>query len=110
MQRCPECSCPYGYQDQHLWICPECSHEWTLEGNNEDNSKTRFLDSNGNELKDGDSVTVIRDLKAGKGIIKTGTKVKNIRLLEEPVNDHEISCKIEGHGSLYLRCSVVKKA
>ena len=61
-------------------------------------------------LKDGDSVTVAKDLKAGKGTIKAGTKVKNIRLLDEPVNGHDISCKVDGHGSMYLKCSVVKKA
>ena len=109
MQTCPNCQSPYGYQDQHLWICPECSHEWTLEANQGEEGP-KFIDSVGNPLQDGDSVTVIRDLKAGKGTIKSGTKVKNIRLLDEPVNGHEIACKIDGHGSLYLTCKVVKKA
>ena len=111
-QTCPKCHSPYGYQDQLLWICPECAHEWTLETASEDESanSAKFIDSVGNELQDGDSVTVIRDLRVGKGTIKSGTKVKNIRLLDEPVNGHDIACKIDRHGSMYLKCSVVKKA
>lgn len=109
-QTCPKCNSPYGYQDQHLWICPECSHEWSVSTSGEETEDTpQFVDSVGNELKDGDSVTVIKDLKAGKGTIKSGTKVKNIRLLDEPVNGHDIACKVDGHGSMYLKCSVVKK-
>lgn len=108
-QDCPKCNSPYGYPDGSLWVCPECFHEWSLEASSEE-SKPKFVCSNGNELKDGDSVTVIRDLKAGKGTIQRGTKVKNIRLLDEPVNGHEIACKIDGHGSVYLTCGVVKKA
>ncbi|TNF01270.1 MAG: alkylphosphonate utilization protein [Deltaproteobacteria bacterium] len=109
-QTCPKCNSPYGYQDQHLWICPECAHEWSVSASGEETKNTpQFVDSVGNELKDGDSVTVIKDLKAGKGTIKSGTKVKNIRLLDEPVNGHDIACKVDGHGSMYLKCSVVKK-
>ena len=109
-QTCPKCNSPYGYQDQHLWICPECAHEWSVSASGEEPEDTpQFVDSVGNELKDGDSVTVIKDLKAGKGTIKSGTKVKNIRLLDEPVNCHDIACKVDGHGSMYLKCSVVKK-
>ncbi len=110
-QTCPKCNSPYGYQDQHLWICPECAHEWSVSADGEESGEApQFVDSVGNELKDGDSVTVIKDLKAGKGTIKSGTKVKNIRLLDEPVNGHDIACKVDGHGSMYLKCSVVKKA
>jgi len=111
-QTCPKCNSPYGYQDQHLWICPECAHEWTLEAATDGDSAEAegFVDSVGNQLQDGDSVTVIRDLKAGKGTIKSGTKVKNIRLLDEAVNGHDIACKVDGHGQMYLKCSVVKKA
>ena len=108
-QTCPKCESPYGYTDGSLWICPECFHEWSLEATAEDDSP-QFVDVNGNELKDGDSVTTVKDLKAGKSTIKAGTKVKNIKLLTEPVNDHDISCKIDGHGAMYLKCSVVKKA
>lgn len=109
---CPKCSSPYGYEDGQLMVCPECFHEWNPSAASEEASSQSdgFFDVNGNELKDGDSVTVIKDLKAGKGTIKSGTKVKSIRLLDEPVNGHDISCKIDGHGAMYLKCSVVKKA
>ena len=108
-QTCPKCNSPYGYYDGSLWICPECFHEWSLQ--EEDNNQAiKFFDINGNELKDGDSVVIAKDLKVGKDTLKSGTKVKNIRLLDEPINDHDISCKINGFGSLYLKCSVVKKA
>tara|TARA_Y100000031_G_C8068643_1_gene314044 strand:+ start:277 stop:624 length:348 start_codon:yes stop_codon:yes gene_type:complete len=108
-QICPKCQSPYGYFDATIWTCPECFHEWSLSETQEATTH-QFLDSNGNELKDGDTVTTIRDLKAGKDIIKAGTKVKNIKLLDEPVNEHDISCKIPGFGSMYLKCSVVKRA
>lgn len=113
-QTCPKCSSPYGYTDGTLWICPECFHEWSLSSTQDQASDEvlapKFLDANGVQLTTGDTVTVIKDLKAGKDTIKSGTKVKNIRLLDEPVNDHDISCKIDGFGSMYLKCSVVKKA
>lgn len=105
---CPKCQSPYGYPDGSLWVCPECFHEWSTEALQEET--TTFRDSVGNILADGDDVTVIKDLKAGKGTIKSGTKAKGIKLLDEPVNGHDISCKIPGHGSIYLKCSVVKKA
>ena len=108
-QACPKCQSPYGYPDGELWVCPECFHEWSL-SIDEEAETPRFLDANGNQLVEGDSVTVIKDLKAGNSTIKSGTKVKNIRLLDDPVNDHDISCKIDGIGSMYLKCSVVKKA
>jgi len=108
-QACPKCQSPYGYPDGELWVCPECFHEWSLSVNDEAEAP-RFLDANGNQLVEGDSVTVIKDLKAGNSTIKSGTKVKNIRLLDDPVNDHDISCKIDGIGAMYLKCSVVKKA
>lgn len=111
-QTCPKCNSPYGYPDGQLWICPECFHEWSLDApiEAEEEVKPKFLDVNGVELQDGDSVTVAKDLKAGKVTIKSGTKVRSIRLLDEPVNGHDISCKVDGHGSMYLKCSVVKKA
>jgi len=110
-QVCPKCNSPYGYPDAQLWVCPECFHEWSSEIEVlEDTESTRFLDSNGNQLQDGDTVVTIKDLKAGKSTIKSGTKVKNIKLLEELVNGHDISCKIPDHGHMYLKCSVVKKA
>lgn len=107
---CPKCNSPYGYPDGSLWVCPECFHEWSADAVEEEAPKEGFFDVNGTPLENGDSVTVVKDLKAGNNTIKTGTKVKNIRLLDEPVNGHDISCKIPGQGSLYLKCSVVKKA
>jgi protein PhnA len=109
-QPCPKCNSPYGYPDANLWVCPECFHEWSLDAaEDSEGAEANFIDANGNQLQDGDSVTVIKDLKAGKGTIKSGTKVKNIRLLDDPVNGHDIACKVDGHGSMYLKCSVVKK-
>lgn len=108
-QNCPKCSSPYGYQDQHLWVCPECAHEWEL-SEKIDVEVNGFFDANGNELQSGDTVKTTKELKLGKGVLKSGTKVKNIRLLDEPVNGHDISCKVDGHGQIYLKCSVVKKA
>lgn len=108
-QTCPKCNSPYGYPDGSLWICPECFHEWSLDGQESSEEAPKFLDANGVQLQNGDTVAVIKDLKAGKTTLKSGTKVKNIRLLDDPVNDHDISCKIDGHGSMYLKCSVVKK-
>lgn len=108
-QTCPKCSSEYGYPDGQLWICPECFHEWSLDAPNEEDTP-QFVDVNGAVLQDGDSVTVVKDLKAGKATIKVGTKAKNIRLLDDPVNGHDIACKVDGHGSMYLKCSVVKKA
>ena len=110
-QVCPKCDSPYGYPDGQLWICPECFHEWSLDtSESSEEAQAKFLDVNGVQLQDGDSVIVAKDLKAGKGTIKSGTKVKKIKLLDDPVNGHDISCKVDGHGSMYLKCSVVKKA
>jgi len=106
---CPKCNSEYPYQDGSLWVCPECYHEWSA-SSVEAADTPKFADVNGVELKDGDSVIVAKDLKLGKTTLKSGTKVKKIKLLDEPVNDHDISCKVDGHGSIYLKCSVVKKA
>lgn len=113
-QACPKCQSPYGYQDRGLWICPECAHEWTLEvasieAVEEVKAVAKFLDANGIELKDGDTVRVVKDLKVGGDTIKSGTKVRGIRLLDDPVDGHDISCKVDGHGSVFLKCSVVRK-
>lgn len=110
-QTCPKCQSPYGYQDRSLWICPECSHEWTLEAAKTEEvvAAPQFLDANGTKLQNGDTVRVVKDLKVGSDTIKSGTKVKSIRLLDDPVNGHDISCKIDGYGSVYLKCSVVRK-
>ena len=111
-QICPKCNSPYGYQDGNLWVCPECAHEWTLEKTTavaEVIAGPKFLDSNGVQLQSGDTVRTIKDLKVGGETIKSGTKVKGIRLLDEEIDGHDISCKIDGHGSMYLKCSVVRK-
>jgi len=110
-QTCPKCNSPYGYQDGGLWVCPECAHEWTLEATtvSEEVQKPKFLDANGVQLQSGDTVRTVKDLKMGGDTLKSGTKVKGIRLLDEPIDGHDISCKIDGHGSVYLKCSVVRK-
>lgn len=110
---CPKCNSPHSYQDGNLWMCPECSHEWTAnevaEVEEEVATESSFLDANGVKLETGDTVRTIKDLKVGGDTLKSGTKVKNIRLLDVPINGHDISCKVDGFGSMYLKCSVVKK-
>ena len=112
-QNCPQCQSPNTYKDGNLWICPECFSEWTPQIDTSQQEKEtdtpNYLDSNGVQLSSGDNVATIKELKVGKETIKSGTKVKNIRLLDEPVDGHDIACKIPGHGSMYLKCSVVKK-
>ncbi|AFI84034.1 alkylphosphonate utilization protein [Methylophaga nitratireducenticrescens] len=109
LPNCPKCDSEYVYQDDHILICPECSYEWsadTVTDNSE--SSDGILDANGNVLQDGDTVTVIKDLKV-KGsslVVKVGTKVKNIRLVE---GDHDIDCKIDGIGAMKLKSQFVKK-
>jgi protein PhnA len=106
---CPQCSSPYTYEDGSLLICPECAHEWSLEQEAEHGEDRAIIkDANGNILNDGDSVTVIKDLKV-KGtslVVKIGTKVKNIRLVD---GDHDIDCKIDGFGAMKLKSEFVKK-
>jgi protein PhnA len=104
---CPKCQSAYSYEDGALLICPECAHEWSA---TQDDETTRvWRDSNGAVLVDGDTVTVIKDLKV-KGTSKTvkvGTRVKGIRLVE---GDHDIDCKIDGIGAMQLKTQFVKKA
>lgn len=107
---CPKCQSSYVYLDGALHVCPECAHEWaTGESAPEADTGMMIVDSNGNRLADGDTVTVIKDLKV-KGTSKTvkvGTRVKNIRLVE---GDHDIDCKIDGIGPMKLKSMFVKKA
>jgi protein PhnA len=108
LPNCPECNSEYTYEDGSLLICPECGHEWTLE-TEVDTSKNKIIkDANGNVLNDGDSVTVIKDLKVkgSSSVLKIGTKVKNIRLVD---GDHDIDCKIDGFGAMKLKSEFVKK-
>lgn len=113
VQSCPQCNSHHVYQDRDLWICPECFHEWDPAAvQSEAAVQTEVIkDSNGTILTDGDTVTVIKDLKV-KGSasgIKSGTKVKNIRLVESS-DGHNISCKVDGIGAMFLKSEVVKKA
>lgn len=106
---CPKCNSPYPYPDGALWICPECNHEFNPEHKELDSSL--ILDANGNELNDGDTVTVIKDLKV-KGAsnpIKVGTKVKGIKLNPDSSDGHNINCKIDGFGQMGLKSEFVKK-
>ncbi|NRD77353.1 alkylphosphonate utilization protein [Bacillus sp. BRMEA1] len=109
LPKCPKCNSEYTYEDGNLLICPECAHEWTLESEKENSEDQRIIkDANGNVLNDGDTVTIIKDLKVkgSSSILKLGTKVKNIRLVE---GDHDIDCKIEGFGAMKLKSEFVKK-
>jgi protein PhnA len=106
---CPQCSSAFAYEDgSGLWNCPECGHEWSAAANqNHEEETTKIIrDANGTELKDGDSVTVIKDLKFRGGVVKVGTKVKDIRLV---AGDHDIDCKIPGIGPMGLKSEFVKK-
>ncbi|MFC5405297.1 zinc ribbon domain-containing protein YjdM [Cohnella soli] len=106
---CPQCDSQYTYEDGGLLICPECAHEWSREQESDDSSDLRIVkDANGNLLNDGDTVTVIKDLKVkgSSSVLKIGTKVKNIRLVD---GDHNIDCKIDGFGAMKLKSEFVKK-
>ncbi|WP_252243820.1 zinc ribbon domain-containing protein YjdM [Clostridium sp. ZBS14] len=108
LPNCLKCNSEYTYEDGNLFICPECSYEWTLESEKQATEVTLVKDANGNILNDGDSVTVIKDLKVkgSSSSIKIGTKVKNIRLVD---GDHNIDCKIDGFGVMQLKSEFVKK-
>jgi protein PhnA len=106
---CPQCDCNYTYEDGTRFVCPECGHEWSPGTGPADGTDERIVrDANGNVLKDGDTVTVIKDLKV-KGAsqaLKVGTKVRNIRIVD---GDHDIDCKIDGFGAMKLKSEFVKK-
>lgn len=106
---CPQCQSEYGYREGDRFVCPECGNEWSADAENETLGERVWKDAHGNLLQNGDSITVIKDLKV-KGtssVVKVGTKVKNIRLVE---GDHDIDCKIEGIGPMQLKSEFVKKA
>ncbi len=109
MPKCPQCNSEYSYADGLHYICPECTHEWVNDSGEKVVDTGRIIkDANGNVLQDGDTVTVIKDLKV-KGsslVLKVGVKVKNIRLVD---GDHDIDCKIEGIGPMKLKSQFVKK-
>ena len=110
LPNCPQCSSVYAYEDGNLYVCPECAHEWSKDAQADSSEDdVEIKDANGNVLNDGDTVTVIKDLKV-KGssqVVKVGTRVKNIRLVE---GDHDIDCKIDGIGAMKLKSQFVKKA
>ncbi|MFQ3210886.1 zinc ribbon domain-containing protein YjdM [Candidatus Njordibacter sp. Uisw_039] len=108
LPNCPKCSSEYSYQDGAQYVCPECANEWSMDGSDDDTDSKEIRDSNGNLLQNGDTVTVIKDLKV-KGsslVVKVGTKVKGIRLVD---GDHDIDCKISGVGAMKLKSKFVKK-
>jgi len=107
---CPKCGSEYSYTDGSIYICPECAHEWPIDAaTNDAENKGVVKDAFGNPLVDGDSVTVVKDLKVkgSSSVVKVGTKVRNIRLVE---GDHNIDCKIDGIGAMKLKSEFVKKA
>ena len=109
---CPKCQSPLSYDDGLQFVCPECAHEWSREAQTTAEAVRVIRDSVGNVLADGDSVTVVKDLKV-KGtsaVLKVGTKVRGIRLLQDAEDGHDIDCKVEGFGPMRLKSSVVKKA
>ena len=105
---CPKCDSPYVYVDGLLLVCPECAHEWSQDDSGSAGEEKVIKDSNGNVLQDGDTVSVIKDLKVkgSSSVVKVGTKVKNIRLVD---GDHDIDCKIAGIGAMKLKSEFVKK-
>ncbi|MEK4247471.1 zinc ribbon domain-containing protein YjdM [Psychrobacillus sp. FSL K6-2684] len=110
LPNCPKCSSEYTYEDGSLLVCPECAHEWSsIEERAEVVDELEVKDANGNILQDGDSVTVIKDLKVkgSSSTLKIGTKVKSIRLVD---GDHNIDCKIDGFGAMKLKSEFVKKS
>lgn len=106
---CPQCGSGFSYIDGQMYVCPECAHEWSMEAASEQEEGLVIMDCNGNRLHDGDTVSVIRDLKVkgSSSVVKLGTKVKNIRLVE---GDHDIDCRIDGIGAMKLKSGFVKKA
>ena len=106
---CPQCHSEYTYEDRSLFVCPECAHEWSKTEGTSTEGERVWKDANGNVLSNGDTVMVIKDLKVkgASSVLKSGTKVKNIRLTE---GDHDIDCKIDGFGAMQLKSEFVKKA
>jgi protein PhnA len=108
LPNCPQCDSAYTYEDMSLFVCPECAHEWPQSSEDGTPGERIITDANGNPLQNGDTVSVTKDLKV-KGsslVVKVGTKVKNIRLVE---GDHDIDCKIDGIGAMKLKSEFVKK-
>ncbi|GDX85607.1 hypothetical protein LBMAG43_16490 [Methylococcaceae bacterium] len=108
LPKCPKCSSEFTYEDGEIFICPECGHEWEKNALAEIDDVKVVKDANGNVLNDGDMITVIKDLKikGSSNVVKVGTKVKIIRLVD---GDHDIDCRIEGVGAMQLKSEFVKK-
>jgi protein PhnA len=110
LPHCPKCNSEYTYVDGHMFVCPECAHEWSQAATGKAAAEPSKIvrDAVGNVLADGDTVTVIKDLKVkgASAVVKVGTKVKNIRLVD---GDHDIDCRIDGIGSMGLKSEFVKK-
>jgi protein PhnA len=108
---CPACNAEFTYEDGILYVCPSCGHEWSKESSSTEAAAQEdgIRDANGNLLQNGDSVVVIKDLKVRGSslVVKVGTKVKNIRLVD---GDHDIDCKIDGIGAMQLKSEFVRKA
>jgi protein PhnA len=110
MENCPKCQSTSIYPDQSLWVCSECFYEWNENQKVEVESETVCLDANKQPLVNGDSVVLIKDLKVkgASGALKKGTKIKSIRLID-PIDDHNITCKVDGFGAMNLKSEFVKK-
>jgi protein PhnA len=109
LPQCPSCSSEYTYEDGGMFICPECAHEWSTAPAENEPADAVVRDAFGNELKAGDAITVIKDLKikGSSSVVKVGTKIRIIRLV---AGDHDIDCKIDGVGAMQLKSEFVKKA
>ncbi len=109
LPKCPKCNSEYTYEDGEMFVCPECAHEWPKVAVEAAEEARVVRDAVGNVLQDGDSVTVIKDLKVkgSSAVVKVGTKVKNIRLVD---GDHNLDCRIDGFGAMGLKSEFVKKA
>lgn len=109
LPKCPTCSSEYTYEDGDMFVCPECAHEWEKAAADSTDTVVVVRDAFGNELKAGDSITVIKDLKikGSSAVVKVGSKIRIIRLVS---GDHDIDCKIDGVGAMQLKSEFVKKA
>lgn len=110
LPECPQCASAFVYADRDLLVCPECAHEWSPSaGPAEDADEAVVRDAHGTPLTDGDSVVVIKDLKikGSSTVVKVGTRVKSIRLID---GDHDIDCRIDGIGAMQLKSEFVRKS
>lgn len=106
---CPKCNSKYTYEDMWNFVCLECGNEWPQNQDTETEEQVTVKDTNGQVLNEGDRVSIVKDLKLGKDVLKKGTVIKNIRILDEEVNGHNIEARVDGFGNIYLKGEVVKK-